>query len=512
MLELKMSVDEYSSKMKEVAIALVLFIVVLLPFLIGLNQEIYYGDESLHISRGIRGISLIVHGDIGGDEWGYYYTTEGKVIRGAITPANVIMGFGPWLIGVRSGGWDFDVNPPDHVLVSARAVVAILGAVTCVILFYLGRALGGFRSGLFASFFLAFNPLWLMSSRQAMRDTPSAFFSAISIFLFYYGIKRKKFKAKASLLGLSGVTVGLALGSKPLAGVTWMTILICLLLMFINECDINRILRLRRSCRDALLVVFIFVTLSLLAYVVSIPYVWTDAYQRLPSQFRGGMFEFGAAIESSRAGSFMIPRDMLAATTGIMNFVLWPTYRPTSLRHFPTCLTWFNSQYPCLPCYSTLPATIFFFAGLAYLTLKVAKKRLSQIETLTLIWFVIALVGLSWWIPYFFARYTLQLILPIALIEATGLSYFLQKVSRKLGYFLAGATLATHAGSTLISFPEYSLFRLQSLFAENIGLMLTTAFILCLFCITTPRIRSILKRATLSQATKSVGGEKLEKI
>ena len=505
-------------KIKEVAIAFMIIVLVLPPFLIGIGKETYDGDESQHISRGIKGISLIVHGDIGGEEWGYYITNEGKVVTGApITPANVIIGFGPWLIGVKSGGWQYFFRPPDHVLISARTIVAILGAMTCVILFYLGRPLGGFRTGLFSSLFLAFNPLWLANSRQAMRDTPSAFFSTISVFLFYYGIKRKKFNAKASLLALSGVTIGLAIGSKQLAGVTFITIATYLLLMIINEYNIIRTMsffqRLQevharsRTLREVFLGFFIFVTLSALFYFLSIPYMWTDPYQQILGSFLGGAFGFVALGKSSLGDSFIVPGDKLAAAAGIMNFILWPIYRPTSLRHFPTCLTWFNSWWRSLPCFSTLPVTVFFFVGLIHLALKGAKKKLSQIDTLTLMWFVIGFVMLSWWIPVFRARYVVLLIPALVLIEAIGLNYCIQGISPKIGYIFAGAALTIHAGCTLISFPEYRLFRLQSLFTKNIvyparGLMLNIVFILSLFCITIPQILSILRCGTSSQTPK----------
>lgn len=502
MLELKTSVDGSSGKMKEVAIAFVLFIIVLPPFLIGLDQEIYHGDESLHISRGIKAISLIVHGVIGGEEWDYYYTNEGKKVGGAaITPANVIMGFGPWLIGVKSGGWSFNVKPPDHVLVSARAMVAILGAMTCVILFYLGRALGSFRTGLFASLFLAFNPLWLMSSRRAMRDTPAAFFSTISVLLFYYGLKKETFKAKAAFLALSGVTTGFAFGSKPPAGVILITIAIYLFLMVIkevvNEYHISRSIRLSQTGRYALLGLIIFVTVSFLAFVASLPYLWTDPYQKISKFFSGGL-GFGEELRTGIVDSPRIPGDMLAAATGIIHYLLWPIYNPTLLSHFPTVLTWFNIWWS-EPCFSTLPATVLFFAGLAYLALKGAKKGLRKIERLVLLWFVIALTGLSLWVPIFRPRYFIPLIPPIALIEAMGLSYFLKVMIQKKSFLFAGAVITTHIGSTLFGFPKYALFSLQKLFADKISLTLSTIFILSLLYVIIPRIQVTLRRGTSMQ-------------
>lgn len=497
--------------MQEVAIVFLISVFIFLLFFIDLDQETYHGDESLHISRGIKAINLIIHGDIRADEWGYYITNEGKIQRGfPITPANVIIGIGPRLIGVRSGGWAFNVKPPDQVLVSARAMVVVFGVMTCVILFYLGRALGGFRTGLSASLLLALNPLWLVNARLAMRDTPSAFFSTISVFLFYYGIKKEKFKVKVSLISLSSVTNGLAIGSKQLAGVASLTISLYLLMIIINEIRISRKMRLSKNGREALIVLFIFVTLSFLVYVASIPYQWKDPNQRILRMFTGGAFSFTEKKASKFANTLKVPGDILAAATGIINIVLWPIYSPTLLGHFPTCLTWFG-QF--IPCYSTLPATVLFFIGLGYLAIKGIKKKLSQIETLSLMWFSITLVGLSWWIPILWPRYILQLIPSVVLIEAIGLSYLFQKMRLKIGYFFSGVALITHTVFTLMSFPEYRSFRLQRLFVKDIGLILTAIFILSLFCVTILQIRFILHVPTVihRKHLKSLEGEKHEK-
>ena len=454
---------------KEAVPAFVLLAVVLQPFFIGLNQETYHGDESIYISRGIQSIGLILRGDFSPDAW---WTT---------TPADIIIGTGSWLSGIKSGYWDFKVRPPDNVLLSARMPIAILGALSCIVLFYLGRALGGFRTGLFASLLLAFNPLWLMSSRRAMRDTPSAFFSAISVLLFYYSVERKNFKGKAILIALSGLTTGLALGSKLFAGVTLMTIAIYLLLTIIDEYHVNR-----RVGRDIPLSLLIFVTSSLVGFVVFSPALWSDPWQYIVRWFNLGQ-EF-ITLSELPLNHIAIPGDKLAAAAGIVNFVLWPIYVPNPLRHFPTCLTWLNMHAWPSPTYSTFAATSLFFVGLAYLGLRGAKKKLSHVKMLALMWFLISFIGLSWWLPILWARYFVPLIPPLVLIEAVGLNYILRGIGRKMAYLFAGAVLITHVGSTLISFPEYYLFHLQSLFVNSIGLTLTAAFIVSAFCIIISRL------------------------
>lgn len=454
---------------KEAVPAIVLLVVVLQPFFIGLNQETYHGDESIYISRGIQSIGLILQGDFSPDAWW------------GNTPADIIMGTGSWLSGIKSGHWDFMVRPPDNVLLSARMPVAILGALSCIVLFYLGRALGGFGTGLFAALLLAFNPLWLMSSRRAMRDTPSAFFSAISVLLFYCSVERKNFKGKAIFIALSGLTTGLALGSKLFAGVTLMTIAIYLVLTIIYEYHINRTVG-----RDAPLGLLIFMTSSLVGFVVFSPALWSDPVQYILRWF--GLGQEFVTLSEIPLNNITIPGDKLAAAAGIINFVLWPIYVPNPLRHFPTCLTWLNlSRFP-FPSYSTFAATSLFFVGLAYLGWRGARKRLSPVEMLALMWFLVSFVGLLWWLPILWARYFVPLVPPLVLIEVVGLSYILRGIGQRMAYLFAGAVLTTHVGSTLIGFPEYYLFMLQSVLVNSIGLTLTAAFFISVFCIIIARL------------------------
>lgn len=320
-----------------------------------------------------------------------------------------------------------------------------------------------------------------------MRDTPSTFFATISVFFFYHSMKRKDFKGKAIFTALSGVTTDLTVASKLPTGVIFVMIAIYLLLTFVNEYYIDRTISLSQRSRETLLCLFIFTTLSLLAFVASLPAGWSN-----PELFISA-FKFGEKTLTLVGNSPAVPGDRLAAAVGIVNFVLWPIYVPNPLRHFPTCLTWLNlSNYP-FSSYSTLAATSFFFIGLAYLGLRGIKKKLSQIETLALMWLIIAFVGLSWWVPILWARYFIPLIPPIVLIEAVGLSYILRGISWKMGYLFAGASLATHVGSVLTGFPEYYLFTLQSLFVNSIGLTLTVTFIVSMFWITISRVYLRLK-------------------
>ena len=227
-------------------------------------------------------------------------------------------------------------------------------------------------------------------------------------------------------------------------------------------------------------------TSSLVGFVAFSPALWFDPLQYILRWSKLGQ-EF-VTLSEIPLNNIAIPGDKLAAAAGIINFVLWPIYVPNPLRHFPTCLTWLNMNAWPSPTYSTFAATSLFFVGLAYLGFKGAKRKFSQAEMLASMWFVISFVGLLWWLPILWARYFAPLIPPLVLIEAVGLNYILRGIGQRMAYFFAGAVLITHVGSTLIGFPEYYLFMLQSLFVNSIGLTLTAAFIVSVFCIIISRL------------------------
>ena len=101
-------------------------------------------------------------------------------------------------------------------LAAARLIMALLSVSTCVLIFFIGRELYDWRTGLVAALMLAFDPIHLGQSRYALLDVPMLFFMVASAFLFIRGIKLHNWHSTINL-ALSGIAFGLAFGTKYIA-------------------------------------------------------------------------------------------------------------------------------------------------------------------------------------------------------------------------------------------------------------------------------------------------------
>lgn len=91
---------------------------------------------------------------------------------------------------------------------TAVSVSILFGSLMVLVVFLLGRELYDDRVGLLAAFFLCVDPIHWICSERIWMETTMSFFMLLSILLFVYGQKQKRF------LLLSGVSIGLAMLTK----------------------------------------------------------------------------------------------------------------------------------------------------------------------------------------------------------------------------------------------------------------------------------------------------------
>ena len=109
---------------------------------------------------------------------------------------------------------------------SSHLLVAILGSISIVLTYVIGRRFYGRIEGFVGSILLSFCPVHWMASRGVLLDIPSLFFFLCSLILFYEGAKSES----GSLLLLGGILGGLASLAKysgllvvPIAGTYFVT-------------------------------------------------------------------------------------------------------------------------------------------------------------------------------------------------------------------------------------------------------------------------------------------------
>lgn len=178
------------------------------------------------------------------------------------------------------------------VLLCARVVTALLGALTAPIVFLTARKIGGAKIGVLAGLLMAFSPGHLQHSHFATVDVPATFFIALCLWLCTRALGGADRKWKAKQLFFAAFVAGLAAATKYNAALVLIAPLGAWLLLWRRE---------RLSAAAALPLV----PLAIIAFLLACPFslldfgtFWGDgqnagvAYELLvhPKQGHGDVF------------------------------------------------------------------------------------------------------------------------------------------------------------------------------------------------------------------------------
>lgn len=97
--------------------------------------------------------------------------------------------------------------------ITSNLLPLLVSVLSIILIFYLGKIMFNEEIGLIASFLLSFFPLNVFYSTTLFPDLPSAFFTALSVFLFF---KAEKNKSNLNYL-LAGLSVGIGYLMKELS-------------------------------------------------------------------------------------------------------------------------------------------------------------------------------------------------------------------------------------------------------------------------------------------------------
>lgn len=187
---------------------------------VNLEQTELHPDETRWLNRAHY---IQDFGDPYGETWQDYYLTRGQPPGGSY-----LMGLGLLLQGKSldtNGVWDFhygtDWNrmagavPDDDVLMAGRRTNAVVGALVVVLAFFTASMLTNRVGGVFAALFLAYHPLHITLSTQALSDELLAL-SLAATFVAGFRFASKPTLGWALVMGIS-LGVGGATKLAPLA-------------------------------------------------------------------------------------------------------------------------------------------------------------------------------------------------------------------------------------------------------------------------------------------------------
>ncbi len=185
-----------------------------------LEQTALHPDETRWLNRAHY---IEDFGNPYGENWQDYYLTRGQPPGGSY-----LMGIGLWLQGQpldSNGVWDFhygnDWNatagavPDEDVLMAGRRTNAVVGAMVVVLAFFVASLLTNRIGGVFAALFLAYHPLHITLSTQALSDELLALSLAVT-FVAAFKFARRPALGWALVMGVS-LGIGGATKLAPLA-------------------------------------------------------------------------------------------------------------------------------------------------------------------------------------------------------------------------------------------------------------------------------------------------------
>ena len=109
-----------------------------------------------------------------------------------------------WIFGAGGNLYDFTILFP-----------AVIGSLTCIVIFALVRVIGGTTAGLFSALFFSISlPILIRGQIGWFKSEPlGLFYGLLAAYLFLSGIKSKNYKIAASKVILSGILLGFGFAS-----------------------------------------------------------------------------------------------------------------------------------------------------------------------------------------------------------------------------------------------------------------------------------------------------------
>lgn len=449
------SISKKSSKMK-IIIPLILILSSYFIYAYDLSSQAYHRDEKTINRGGQAFLKLILRGDLLNYCWnadpqqklnsdtripnicinrlGWEYPSHSSLIRNFFAGVSqLITTDGKGASGFAKDTYDFS---------QGRFFAPIFGALTVGLAFLIGNSLFNRFVGVSFALILLFHIAWMWNSRVTMAEVYTSFFMLLTVFLLIYSLKNKG-TITIKLLILSAIAFGLSVNSKYSA--YQLVFLIMSLIIFRNFPNKNinlSQLKNKNQYKTIFFAVF-FLGIILLTVVAVNPYFYPDPIRQF-SELRDGAARYVFITPIS------LENDNVFRTLATFHTILVPAfvdYYPFYYEEIPR----YKIGWEVPQTYSSIPISIFFFVGLAYISKSIKNKNFSFAEFIVLIWFSSFFIIEALTVKNFqLDRYYLPAMFPMMLISAYGLWNFIKNLKfKKIKILFTGFFIYVHAITTL---------------------------------------------------------------
>jgi 4-amino-4-deoxy-L-arabinose transferase-like glycosyltransferase len=195
------------------------------------RQVEFFGDEGRYIHRARFFYYLFVQHDVTRSEWS---DRDGNLTHTAMMLPHYLIGASLWAADYRVEdlprmySWKAspELNrrwgrvPDERMLMQARLPMVLLAVGSVLLLYFLGRALGGVVAGLTAALIAASSPLAREYLVRVGSDAPLAFLVLLGLLFSVLGMRRGGGVPMGWAVAV-GLALGLAAGSKLTALLSW---------------------------------------------------------------------------------------------------------------------------------------------------------------------------------------------------------------------------------------------------------------------------------------------------
>lgn len=426
-------------------IPLFIFIIAYPLYSINLANQPWQSDEPVYLAWGGTTFDLIKNGNLDNpclislqncdslhyDSAEVNYSAEVTYS----TVRNFLVGFGQYLSSGDNQGdfyqwscfslkcWENGNLPSTEQFAAGRFFSSLLGSLTVVLVYFIGKIFFNKYIGLTFSLVLFFHGLWFWNSRVIMSEVYSNFFIILSILLLLFALKANN-KSKIIYFILGAIVFGLAVNVKLTA--VELSILFVGMILFMDYFRQKlsfSFLRKKKHTLRLISFVLIFLTISSISFIVFSPKYYDDPLLQTSETLKQGDFGF-ISFPS-------IHNDNIFRTLATYHTTLIPysfDYYDLNYKEIPTYSL--SNTVPFT--YTSVPLTLFFFVGIGYLLNSIYRKKLIFSEFILLIWFsslfiLTILTVESFWVE----RFYVPLFFPILFIASYGIYLFIKKIKTK---------------------------------------------------------------------------------
>jgi 4-amino-4-deoxy-L-arabinose transferase-like glycosyltransferase len=320
--------------------------------------------------------------------------------------------------------------PSEQLLLAGRLAVTLLFPLSLLLIYLIGRRMGGETGGLLAALLLGSNALILLHARRAMAEGALIFGFLLALWGFLDGWRKP---------WLAGLGMALAFNAKQS---TFILLPIGLLAVSWGQSRLP-VVDQRDKIRKALVNALIYTSVFVLVTLALNPFLWRDPFQAAQAAFA----ERNALLQNQVADTMRLAPEKALLTTEwravslLANlFILPPAFAET--KQYQAATKAFEAVYQATPGHNLLRGTV---GGGVMLTLTILglvisitqlrnaapdRFRTMILVLLTSVLQTIALIAL---IPLTWQRYVIPLVPLVCLWAAYGLAELVRaaQVSRK---------------------------------------------------------------------------------